>query len=151
MKPFFFRFSTIADHFNHRPFVFPTEERDRITSLLIALLDKARLAGVRVYTEALFPDIAPYLFDGRRPIPDGGCNLPSRFLLIDGRGETYPCFFMRGQSMGNVICGVRLRDIWFGPVKAEMQARGLQGRCPGCLAGCSDVESFNAVRALAHR
>ena len=134
---------------DHGPWIFQPGDRDRVTGALVALLDKAHLAGVRVYTEALFPDIVPYLFNGRRPIPDGGCNLPSRFILIDGRGETYPCFFMRGQSMGNVTRGIRLRDIWFGPIKAEMQARGLEGRCPGCLAGCSDVESYDAMRALA--
>jgi len=134
---------------DHSPWTFPPEHRAEVSQRLAALLDQARLAGVEVYTEALFPDIVPYLFESARPIPDGGCFLPSRFLLIDGRGECYPCFFMRGQSMGNVTRGVRLGDIWHGPVQRRMQRHGIERTCPGCLAGCSDVAGFDAAR-LSH-
>ena len=127
---------------DHGPWVFPAEARAEVAEAVRALLDAARLAGIAVSTEEIFRHLVPYLFDGRRPVPPGGCFLPSRFVLIDGRGETYPCFFMRGQSMGNVMRGVGLRDIWAGPVQTEMARRGREGRCPGCLASCSDVPAF---------
>lgn len=127
---------------DHTPWVFGPDERDAVARALRALLDKARLSGIAVTTESLFRYIVPYLFDGHRPVPLGGCGLPARFLLIDGNGETYPCFFMRHQSMGNVMRGVRLQDIWRSPVQSDMVARGREGRCPGCLASCSDVQQF---------
>jgi MoaA/NifB/PqqE/SkfB family radical SAM enzyme len=131
------------DQDDHSRWVFAPEDRGRVAEALGGLLQKARLAGIAIATESMFPAIPPYLFDGIRPVPPGGCFLPSRFLLVSRSGDTFPCFFMRGQSMGNVAEGVRLRDIWHGPVQRRMQARGLAGDCPGCLAGCSDVESFN--------
>ncbi|MEL7151412.1 MAG: radical SAM protein [Pseudomonadota bacterium] len=134
---------------DHGPWQFTPDARGEVTDALSALLDYARLAGIEVFTEALFPHIPPYLFDNLRPIPEGGCFLPSRFVLIDGRGETYPCFFMRGQSMGNVMRGVRLSDIWHGPVQRRMQTIGIKRTCPGCLAGCSDVESFDEAEIAA--
>ncbi|TCO72047.1 radical SAM protein [Rhodovulum euryhalinum] len=137
------------DQPDHSRWLFGPEDRQAVSATLAALLDKARQAGVRIATEAVFPAILPYLFDGVRPVPPGGCALPARFVLIDGRGETYPCFFMRGQSMGNVMQGVRLRDIWHGPVQRRMQARGRAGDCPGCLAGCSDLASYDAAAGLA--
>jgi MoaA/NifB/PqqE/SkfB family radical SAM enzyme len=131
---------------DHGRWTFPARERPRVEAALSHLLDHARLAGIEVYTEALFPDIPPYLFDALRPIPAGGCFLPARFLLIDGNGNCFPCFFMRGQTMGNVMHGVSLGDIWHGPVQRAMQTRGITRTCPGCLAGCSDVDSFNMAR-----
>lgn len=127
---------------DHTEWVFPQDARGEVAESLRTLLDQARLAGIRVETESLFRYIVPYLFDGKRPVPPGGCGLPARFILVDGRGETYPCFFMRHRSMGNVTRGVRLHDIWRGPVQTDMVARGQTGRCPGCLASCSDVPQF---------
>lgn len=135
---------------DHSRWVFPPNTRDTVASALSDLLAKARIQGVEIYTEHLFPHIVPYLFDGIRPIPPGGCALPSNFILIDGRGETFPCFFMRGQSMGNVNHGVRLRDLWHGPIQMRMHRLGLTGQCPGCLAGCSDVSGFSAKPAQAY-
>ena len=128
---------------DHARWVFPKDARDDVARALDQLLANARIRGVEIYTEQLFPHIVPYAFDGERPIPPGGCALPSNFVLIDGRGETFPCFFMRGQSMGNVNKGVRLRDIWHGPIQTRMHLLGLLGKCPGCLAGCSDVDGFS--------
>ena len=131
---------------DHSEWVFPSEEREIVWETLSQLLDEARLRGIEIYTEGLFPEFVPYLFDGHRPIPKGGCYLPSRFLLIDGRGETFPCFFMRGRSYGNVTRGVRLTDIWHGPVQQSIQAQAIRSDCPGCLAGCSDVASYSNPR-----
>lgn len=128
---------------DHSRWVFPEADRGAVAAKLAALLDAATRRGIDIFTRALFPHIDPYLFEGLRPIPEGGCALPAEFLLIDGRGEVFPCFFMRGQSMGNVNHGVRLRDIWLGPVQTKMRRLGLLGQCPGCLAGCSDVASFD--------
>lgn len=133
---------------DHSEWSFLPRDREIVSEKLESLLDQARLAGVNVYTETLFPDMIPYLFEGRRPIAEGGCYLPARFLLIDGRGETYPCFFMRGQSMGNVAEGVSLSDIWHGPVQRRMQTLGIERKCPGCLASCSDIQSHKAARSV---
>ncbi len=132
---------------DHGKWTFKAKDREHVTAVLSGLLDQARLAGIEIYTEALFPDIPPYLFDDLRPIPETGCFLPARFLLIDGSGNCYPCFFMRQQSMGNVMQGVSLSDIWHGPVQRSMQTKGITRSCPGCLAGCSDVDSFNLAHA----
>ncbi|MEM9755457.1 MAG: radical SAM protein [Pseudomonadota bacterium] len=127
---------------DHDHWGFDAAARSEVDAALARLRDLARQAGVAIHTEGLFPHIVPYLFDGHRPVPPGGCALPARFLLVDGRGEVYPCFFMRRQSMGNVMRGVRLTDIWHGPVQTKMQHAGAKGACPGCLAGCSDVPGF---------
>lgn len=134
---------------DHSRWVFPDNAREKVAVTLDNLLAEARIKGVDIYTGELFPHIVPYLFDNMRPIPPGGCALPSHFLLIDGRGETFPCFFMRNQSMGNVNAGVRLRDIWHGPVQTRMHRLGKLGQCPGCLAGCSDVDGFSPAPAPA--
>ncbi len=133
---------------DHNPWQFAPGARAEVVAALSELLDTARLAGVEIFTEALFQHIPPYLFESIRPIPEDGCFLPTRFLLIDGRGYTWPCFFMRQQSMGNVTRGVRLSDIWHGPVQRSMQTIGIERTCPGCLAGCSDVESFDLAHAF---
>lgn len=138
------------DKDDHSPWHFDPADKETVSKVLENLRDKARSVGIHIITETMFPVIPPYLFEGTRPIPSGGCALPSRFILVTERGETYPCFFMRGQSMGNVAEGVRLRDIWHGPVQRKMQARGLNGACPGCLAGCSDIESYNAAARQVH-
>ena len=98
-----------------------------------------------IYTDALRSVLLPYMVDGWRPVPKGGCHLPGRSLNVDHKGDVFPCYFMLEQSMGNVRDGVRLRDIWHGPVQMKMQDRGLTGNCPGCLAACSDVASYNAA------
>lgn len=132
---------------DHSAWIFAEEDRARLGAALEALLEKARLAGVTVSTESLFGAFPPYLLDGRRPVPARGCHMPARFILIDNRGETFPCFFMRGRSMGNVAGSLRLRDIWHGPLQRRMQGHGLAGTCPGCLASCSDVDSFDRLAA----
>jgi MoaA/NifB/PqqE/SkfB family radical SAM enzyme len=101
--------------------------------------------NVRIYTESLFPAIPGYLIEGERPIPAGGCYLPSKFLLVDWRGDVFPCFFMRNDKMGNVYKD-RIGDVWHSPIQKQLNILGLTARCPGCLAACSDVET--ADRAL---
>jgi hypothetical protein len=51
---------------------------------------------------------------------------------------------MRGKSMGNVE-RTRLEDIWHGPRNLSLQRIALDGRCPGCLAACSDLASYDAT------
>ncbi len=115
-------------------------------SALLQKLDEiqsyARARGVRIFTEALFPAIPGYLLEGKRPIPAGGCFLPSKFLLVDWRGDVYPCFFMREDKMGNVHTD-RLGAIWHSPIHKQLNVLALTERCPGCLAACSDVETAN--------
>ncbi len=127
---------------DHSDWTFPPEQRQHVAEDLEALLRIAESAGVEIFTKSVFPHIVPYLFDGLRPIPAGGCFLPSRFLLIDSKGDSYPCFFMRGQSMGNVQEGVSLREIWDGHARRSLANAAQRRNCPGCLAACSDIATF---------
>jgi radical SAM protein with 4Fe4S-binding SPASM domain len=113
---------------------------ERLESLKLYASDR----GVKIFTEALFGVIPDYLIEGKRPIPPGGCYLPSKFLLVDWRGDIYPCFFMRQDQdrMGNVY-NTSLRDVWHNAHHKQLQVLALTERCPGCLAACSDVETFN--------
>jgi MoaA/NifB/PqqE/SkfB family radical SAM enzyme len=113
---------------------------------LLRKLDEVRAyaeaRSVRIFTEALFPAIPGYMLEGKRPIPKGGCYLPSKFLLVDWRGDVYPCFFMRQDKMGNVYQD-GLTSIWHSPLHKQLNILALTERCPGCLAACSDVETMN--------
>jgi len=114
-------------------FSLQSQARDTIAARLDALRAHAEQRGIWIFTEALFGTVPDYLAYGKRPIPRGGCSLPSKFLLVDWRGDVYPCFFMwtEADRMGNVY-----RD--------RLQVLALAERCPGCLAACSDVQSFAA-------
>lgn len=115
----------------------------RIIGALEKLAAHADRLGVRIFTESLFGVIPDYLAFGKRPIPPGGCYLPSKFLLVDFRGDVYPCFFMRtdGDRMGNVHRD-DIVDLWHSVHHEQLQTLALTERCPGCLAACSDVETF---------
>jgi radical SAM protein with 4Fe4S-binding SPASM domain len=119
-------------------------QRDELVARLDALREHARKKGVKIFTEALFGVIPDYLIEGKRPIPPGGCYLPSKFLLVNYQGDVYPCFFMRQDNdrMGNVYRD-SLRDLWHSTHHKQLQVLALAERCPGCLAACSDVETFN--------
>ena len=103
---------------------------------------------VSVYTASIMKFVPAYLTRGIRHIPPGGCFVPSRLMIVDSAGECYPCFqmsnSMRDKSMGNVH-EETLGEIWHGDMHRELTMLALNRRCPGCLAGCSDVESFNAL------
>ena len=120
--------------------------RDRIVAALEDLAEHAEREGVRIFTESLFGVIPDYLAFGKRPIPPGGCYLPSKFLLVDFRGDIYPCFFMRSDDdrMGNVHRD-SIRDLWHSVHHEQLQTLALTERCPGCLAACSDVETFDTA------
>lgn len=121
--------------------------RPRIVAALTDLAEHADRLGVTIFTESLFGVIPDYLAFGKRPIPPGGCYLPSKFLLVDFRGDIYPCFFMRtdGDRMGNVNAGDRIYDLWHSVHHEQLQTLALTERCPGCLAACSDVETFDGA------
>jgi len=120
-----------------------SEERDLIASRLGALAEYAARRKIWIFTEPLFDAIPDYLAYGKRPIPRGGCGLPSTMLLVDFRGDIYPCFFMWSEAdrMGNVYHD-RLREVWHSTAHKQLQLLALTERCPGCLAACSDVQSF---------
>lgn len=130
---------------DHRRWLFEPGERSQVEDALGALRAHARERGVRIYTESILDHLPAYCFDGVRPIPPGGCYLPSRFVLVDVHGDVYPCFFMRDDVMGNVIRGDRLEDIWHGELHGALQMLAITSRCPGCLAACSDIASFEGA------
>lgn len=121
--------------------------KQAIEDALRALADHAAKKNVKIFTESMFGVIPDYLAFGKRPIPPGGCYLPSKFLLVDFRGDVYPCFFMRGDAdrMGNVYRD-DLTAMWHSTHHLQLQTLALAERCPGCLAACSDVESFDPKR-----
>jgi MoaA/NifB/PqqE/SkfB family radical SAM enzyme len=127
---------------DHSAFEFPASDQKAVVAVLADFAARARAANIAVHTEAAFATFVPYLFDRIRPVPPGGCRMPARFLLVDMRGETYPCFFLRGKSMGNVARGLSLSDIWHSADRLRLQLLGLSGRCGGCLAACSDMASY---------
>ena len=116
--------------------------REEIVTTLVALREYAASRKILIYTESLFGVIPDYLLFGKRPIPSGGCIVPSTTLLVDWRGDVYPCFFMGKESdrMGNVYRD-QLSDIWHSRIHKQLQMLALTERCPGCLAACSDVRS----------
>ena len=118
--------------------------KKRIIESLERLAAHADAVGVQIFTESLFGVIPDYLAFGKRPIPPGGCYLPSKFLLVDFRGDVYPCFFMRTDDdrMGNVYQD-DITEIWHSTHHEQLQTLALTERCPGCLAACSDVETFD--------
>lgn len=122
--------------------------RERIVAELERVKAHADALGVRIFTESMFSVIPDYLTQGTRPIPPGGCYLPSKFLLVDFRGDVYPCFFMRTDAdrMGNVLTD-EIVDLWQSVHHRQLQTLALTERCPGCLAACSDVESFATAGA----
>jgi radical SAM protein with 4Fe4S-binding SPASM domain len=124
-------------------FSLQSEHRDAIAARMTALVEHARKRKVSIFTEALFGAVPDFLVHGKRPIPRGGCNLPSKMLLVDWRGDIYPCFFMwtEADRMGNVYRD-RLSEVWHSPIHQHLQMLALTERCPGCLAACSDVQSF---------
>lgn len=124
--------------------------RHRIVEKLEDLAEHAEKLNVDIFTESLFGVIPDYLAYGKRPIPPGGCYLPSKFLLIDFRGDVYPCFFMRTDAdrMGNVNEGADIEEIWHSVHHVQLQTLALTERCPGCLAACSDVETYSDVDGM---
>jgi len=44
-----------------------------------------------------------------------------------------------------VIRGDRLEDIWHGELHGALQMLAITSRCPGCLAACSDIASFEGA------
>ena len=128
---------------DHGAFTFAPGDRAAVAAALQDIAARAAAAGVAIHTGPAFGTFVPYLFDGVRPVPPGGCHMPTRFLLVNARGETYPCFFLRQRSMGNVTDGtLTLAEVWRGAERLRLQLLGLSGRCGGCLAACSDIASY---------
>ena len=125
------------------PFLFEPHQRAEVEARIAELRRHAQEVGVRIFTDSVLDHVPAYLFEGRRPIPPGGCYMPSRFILVDVSGDLYPCFFMRDEIMGNVLRGDRLTEVWHAEVHTGLQMLALTSRCPGCLAACSDIATFD--------
>jgi MoaA/NifB/PqqE/SkfB family radical SAM enzyme len=123
------------------PARFEITDRAALEARLAEILAYARARGVKVWTAQLFPLVPAYLMDGARPIPAGGCMIPSRTIVVDRTGETFPCFFMREESIGNVKARP-LAELWHSDTQRALNREALTERCPGCLAASSDVPAF---------
>ena len=133
---------------DHWQFEFSSEEEETVDKKLRRLMVYAKQKKVSVYTASMMEFVPAFLARGIRRIPPTGCFVPSRLMIVDTAGECYPCFqmrhSMRHKSMGNVH-EKTLDEMWHNDIHRELTMRGLNRKCPGCLAGCSDVESFNAL------
>jgi radical SAM protein with 4Fe4S-binding SPASM domain len=134
---------------NHVQFEFRPEEERTVVKKVRRLLRYAQQKKVRVYTADMMKFVPAYLTGGTIFIPPNGCFVPSRLMIVDSAGECYPCFQMRNsmrhKSMGNVHT-MTLDRIWHNDIHRELITLGLNRKCPGCLAACSDIRSFNALR-----
>ncbi len=134
---------------NHVKFEFRREEERTVEKKLKQLMRYSEQKKVKIYTADMMKFVPAYLTRGTMFIPPNGCHVPSRLLIVDSAGECYPCFQMRNsmrhKSMGNVY-RTTLDKIWHNDVHRELVTLGLNGKCPGCLAACSDMKSFNALR-----
>lgn len=131
---------------DHAEWLFRPRDRGRVERAIASLRARARDLGVSIYTDSILDKVPAYLFEGVRPIPDDGCFLPSRFLLVDIRGDVFPCFFMRDTSIGNVVLGDSLADLWHSETQIALQMLAISHLCPGCLAACSDIATFAGTR-----
>jgi MoaA/NifB/PqqE/SkfB family radical SAM enzyme len=131
---------------DHSEFLFEPHQRAEVEETIESLRELAGERGVRIYTDPILDQVPGYCFEGIRPIPPGGCYLPSRFILVDVSGDLYPCFFMRDDVMGNVLRGDGLRDVWHSEIHNALQMLAITSRCPGCLAACSDIATFDGSR-----
>lgn len=130
---------------DHGRFIFEPHARGAVSAALARFAERADRVGVAIHTRAAFSHFVPYLFDGQRPVPAGGCQMPGRFILVDVKGNTFPCFFLRRTSMGNVLGGMTLSQILRSEARLRLQLLGLSGRCGGCLAACSDIAGYRAA------
>lgn len=135
---------------DHRRFGFLHSSEEKIRRRLEEIVDYSRRRGIEVYTENLLLHVPVYLARGVRPIPAGGCFIPSRFLLVDYRGDVYPCFFMRDRRIGNIF-DESITQLWHNEIQRELNILALKEQCPGCLAACSDVETYNIISSKGAR
>lgn len=133
---------------DHSPFEFSPDEEEIIREKLNRLMRYAERKKISVYTASMMKYVPPYLARGIRHVPPGGCFVPAGLLVAESSGNCFPCFMMRermkDRSMGNVF-ETSLDEIWHGDVHQELTLMALNRTCPGCLASCSDVDSYDAL------
>jgi radical SAM protein with 4Fe4S-binding SPASM domain len=133
---------------DHSAFEFNAGEEKIIRRKLRNLIKFSGSKGVDIYTENLMEWVPQYLARGGKHIPPHGCYVPSKKLVVDVSGDTYPCWMIRDtmgeKSLGN-IHKKALSEIWHNDMHWELTTMAIKGKCPGCLAACSDVESYNAL------
>lgn len=133
---------------NHEEFEFRPDEEASIRKKLKHIMRYAAKRKILVYTASMMKYVPPYLTRGVRFIPPNGCHVPSKVLKVDSSGNCYPCVMimkrMRLKSIGNVY-EKSLEALWHNQIQQELNLLALNRKCPSCLAGCSDVESYNAI------
>jgi radical SAM protein with 4Fe4S-binding SPASM domain len=133
---------------DHSVFEFSVGEEKMIMKKLENLVRYAKSKKVSIYTANMMKWVPPYLTGRVRPIPPDGCFVPSKLLVVNTWGETFPCIMfaktVSARSMGNVY-EKSLDRIWHNAIHRELTLMGLNKKCVGCLAACSDVGSYNAL------
>ena len=128
---------------DHSSFEFLPEEEESLRKKLGDILDHAKSKNIRVYTENMMSLVPSFLARGTRPMPADGCLSPAKTFVVGISGETYPCVRWRGKSMGSVH-DKTVPEIWYGAIHRELTGMAMDRKCPGCLSGCADMESFNS-------
>ncbi len=133
---------------NHEEFEFRPEEERAVRKKLKLLMRYAEKRKILIHTASMMKYVPPYITRGISFIPPNGCHVPSRVLRVDSSGNCYPCRVMRIRmkqaSIGNVY-KKSLEDLWHNRIHREINLLALNRKCPACLGGGSDVESYNAI------
>lgn len=79
----------------------------------------------------------------------GGCSAGERVVYLDSTGEVYPCQFLRGQALGNVL-KKPLTDIWTDNQNTFLrQLRNKKNLLTGKCGECAHKEICGGCRARA--
>lgn len=79
----------------------------------------------------------------------GGCSAGERVVYLDSTGEVYPCQFLRGQALGNVL-EKPLTDIWTDNQNTFLrQLRNKKNLLTGKCGKCTHKEICGGCRARA--
>jgi radical SAM protein with 4Fe4S-binding SPASM domain len=133
---------------NHEVFEFRPDEERAVKKKLKLLMRYAARRKVVVYTASMMKYVPPYLARRIRYVPPNGCHVPSKVLKVESSGNCYPCVMIRNRlkekSIGNVY-EQSLEKLWHNQAHRELNLLALNRKCPACLAGCSDMESYDAM------
>jgi MoaA/NifB/PqqE/SkfB family radical SAM enzyme len=133
---------------DHVHFEFRPDEEETVNMKLRSLMRYAERKRVAVYTASMMKFVPAYLTRGIKQLPSIGCFVPTKLMIVNSAGDCYSCFqrldSMKRESMGN-IHELSLGEIWHSDIHSDQVALGISKKCPGCMAACSDVESFNAL------
>lgn len=118
------------------------DEINQLAKMVEETIVYAREKKVRFRSENSLRTIPQYFRLQQRIHPQGGCSVPFYSLTIDSDYQVYPCFFMWDKAEDSNQKS--LTEIWEGEKFNQAREKAQNNQCPGCLTGCSDLESYMA-------